>query len=551
MKGYKKQLWQLLEQQACQLREQSIIQLFEQNPERFQQFSLELPGMLMDFSKNLLTEAVLQQLIQLAELSEVEQWREKMFSGERINLTENRPVLHTALRNRSDRPVIVDGQNVMELVNHQLAKIGHFSEQVRNGGWRGFSGERITDVVCIGIGGSDLGPRMVTDALHSYADKKLRVHFVSNVDGREIADVLRVLDANKVLFVVSSKTFRTAETMTNAETARNWLMAAAFDQRAVSHHFLAVTANADAAVKFGIAPENIFDMWDWVGGRFSLWSAIGLPIALYIGFDRFEQLLEGAYEMDCHFRDAPLRENAPVLLALVGIWNSNFLGAQSQVVLPYDRSLAHFAAYLQQAEMESNGKNVHRDGEAVGYQTGPIIWGQLGIDGQHAFYQYLHQGSNIVPADFIGSVTASTPVAGHHENLMANFFAQSQALMCGVDYQSVAQELGQQGIQGEQLDQLIPHKVHHGNRPSNSLLMDQLDPRTLGALIALYEHKLFVQGVIWEICSFDQWGVELGKKLASRIQPQLGADSGLDGFDPSTGGLIRYFNRVSAGINGS
>jgi glucose-6-phosphate isomerase len=413
---------------------------------------------------------------------------------------------------------------------------------VRSGEWRGYSGKPITDVVNIGIGGSNLGPKMVTQALRSYANSTINVHFISNIDGVEVAEILRPLKAEQVLFVVASKTFTTSETMTNAQTARNWLMASAFDERAVEQHFVAVSSNAEAVQAFGIKPDFMFSMWDWVGGRYSLWSAIGLPIALYLGFSQFEELLTGAHDMDLHFRDAKAADNIPIIMALVGIWNGLLHGSQSQVILPYDQPLESFTAYIQQADMESNGKHVDRHGEAVDYHTASVVWGQLGIDGQHAFYQLLHQGNVIVPADFIGSLASSTPVRGHHENLMANFFAQTEALMNGINEAEVEAQLRQQGLDEAQVEKLLPHKVHQGNRPTNTLLLKQIDPRNLGALIALYEHKIFAQGVIWDICSFDQWGVELGKTLAKRILQEINGDVS-HSHDDSTNALIDYFKQ--------
>ncbi|MFC6673030.1 glucose-6-phosphate isomerase [Marinobacterium aestuariivivens] len=533
--------WQSLQQQAEQVRDVHLRDLFAQDPSRFDKYSLQVQNILLDYSKNPITGEILEGLLDLAKAAGVESWRERMFHGDRINSTEKRAVLHTALRNRTNTPVYLDGDNVMDAVNRELTRMKSFVNAVRKGQWRGYSGKRITDVVNIGIGGSDLGPRMVTQALKPYADDRINVHFVSNVDGVEIANVLRPLNPERVLFVVASKTFTTSETMTNAQTARNWLMSSAFDERAVAKHFVAVSSNHEAIKAFGIRRENSFQMWDWVGGRFSLWSAIGLPIALYLGFRQFEELLTGAHEMDIHFRDQPLDQNAPVLLALMGIWNNNFLGRPSHAILPYDWPLARFSAYLQQAEMESNGKSINRHGNPVPYNTGTIIWGALGIDGQHAFYQYLHQSNTVVPADFIGSIESSTPVKGHHENLMANFFAQTEALMNGISEEEVRRDLEARGLSPEAIDTLVPHKIHAGDRPTNSLLLERLDPRTLGALIALYEHKIFVQGVIWDICSFDQWGVELGKTLAKQILPELTGDQLSDKHDGSTRNLIQYF----------
>jgi len=533
--------WQVLENQTKEIKSTKLIDLFLQNDNRFDEFSLKLPSMLFDYSKNLVTKDILSNLLNLAKECEVETWREKMFSGERINTTENRAVLHTALRNRSMKKIILDGDNITDDVERALAKIKHFSEHVRQGKWLGYSGKRITDIVNIGVGGSNLGPQMVTEALKQYSDCSLNVHYVSNVDGTQIADVLRPLNPENVLFIISSKTFTTTETMTNANTALKWLTSASFDDKAVSKHFIAVSANKANAMNFGIKEENIFDMWDWVGGRFSLWSAIGLPIALDLGFDKFIELLEGAHEIDEHFCNAPLASNAPVIMALLSVWNCTFLGAQSQAILPYDQSLHMLSAYMQQAEMESNGKSVNWYGETVDYPTVPSIWGELGINGQHAFYQYLHQSNNVVPADFIGSVESVTPVHGHHETLMANFFAQTQALMIGVNEQQVREDLRAKGRTKDYIDKVAPHKVHKGNRPTNSILLKRIEPKSLGSLIALYEHKIFVQGIILQVCSFDQWGVELGKGLANSIEQELIQECLTGEHDSSTVGLINYY----------
>lgn len=533
-------VWQSLQKQVPDALDTPIKSLFD-DPNRFDKYSVKTQNILLDISKNPITDDVMALLLELLNECKIEEWREKMFSGDTINPTENRAVLHTALRNQTGLPVYVHGEDVMPEVERELKRIQGFVDDVRKGNWRGHSGKRITDVVNIGIGGSDLGPRMVTQALKPYADGTLNIHFVSNMDGVEIANVLRDLNPERVLFVIASKTFTTSETMTNAETARNWLMASAFDRRAVAKHFVAVSSNTTAVKEFGISPRNTFQMWDWVGGRFSLWSAIGLPIALYLGFKKFQQLLGGAHDMDLHFRNAPLERNAPVWLALTTLWNSTFLGRTSQAILPYDWPLQKFSAYLQQAEMESNGKSVDRDGQPVPYNTGSIIWGQLGIDGQHAFYQYLHQGNTIVPADFIGSIESSTPVEGHHEKLLANYFAQTEALMCGINAEDVRKDLEAKGMEAAEIERLIPHKVHQGNRPTNSILLDRLDPRTLGALIAMYEHKIFILGCIWDICSFDQWGVELGKTLAKNILPELKSGDIREDHDDSTRSLMHYF----------
>ena len=532
--------WQTLQQLAVQYRSTHLRELFANEGNRFDDYSIELPNLLLDYSKNCLTPEIMDALFGLAQDMDLSSSIERMYRGAKINITEDRAVLHTALRNRSNSPVYVDQTNVMDLINDELSHMCEFVEKVRSGEWLGYSGKRITDVVNIGIGGSNLGPKMVTQALRSYADSTIRVHFISNIDGVEIAEILRPLNAEQVLFVVASKTFTTSETMTNAQTARNWLMASAFDERAVQQHFVAVSSNTEAVQEFGIAKEFMFSMWDWVGGRYSIWSAIGLPIALYLGFDKFEQLLTGAHDMDRHFRDAPAPENMPTIMALVSIWNGLLHGSQSYVILPYDQPLESFTAYIQQVDMESNGKHVDRQGNQVAYHTASVVWGQLGIDGQHAFYQLLHQGNVIVPADFIGSLASSTPVKGHHESLMANFFAQTEALMNGISAEEVRSQLEVQGLDSQELEKLLPHKVHQGNRPSNTLLLKQIDPRNLGALIALYEHKIFAQGVIWDLCSFDQWGVELGKTLANGILQEIEGEVGHQ-HDDSTNALIDYF----------
>ncbi|MBA6262667.1 glucose-6-phosphate isomerase [Colwellia sp. Bg11-12] len=536
--------WQQLTKHAQLMKNQHMKDLFAKDSQRFSKFSIKLPSILLDYSKNAITEETITLLTDLAKECEVEKWREKMFSGERINKTEDRAVLHTALRDRSKKPLWVDGKNISEDIENTLEQVKKFSDDIRQGLWRGYSGERITDIVNIGVGGSNLGPQMVTEALKRFSDNCVNVHYVSNVDGTQIAEVLRPLNPEKVLFIVSSKTFTTTETMLNAKTAIKWLTASSFDHSVIEKHFIAVTANKENAMKYGISAANIFNMWDWVGGRFSLWSAIGLPIAINLGFDCFRELLDGAYEMDCHFCDTPIEHNIPVILALLSIWNCTFLGAQSQAILPYDQSLHMLSAYLQQAEMESNGKSVNWDGETITYPTVPSIWGELGINGQHAFYQYLHQSNNIVPADFIGSVESVTPIEGHHEALMSNFFAQTQALMQGVNEQQVRDDLIAKGRTSSYIDKVAPHKVHKGNRPTNTLLMNKISPFTLGSLIAIYEHKIFVQGIILQICSFDQWGVELGKGLASRIESELHNNLIDLAHDSSTWNLMMHYEEV-------
>lgn len=533
--------WKKLAKHAADMKLQHMNDLFATDENRFDKFSIELPSMLLDYSKNLIDSETKQSLIELANECELAAWRNKMFSGEKINKTEDRAVLHTALRGSVDEDLALDGKNINQQVNDQLEKMANFVEQVRQGHWLGYSGKRITDIVNIGVGGSNLGPQMVTEALKNYSDNCVNVHYVSNVDGAQIAEILRPLEPEKVLFIVSSKTFTTTETMTNAKTAINWLTAASFDEKSVVKHFVAVTANTANAMSFGIKQENIFDMWDWVGGRFSLWSAIGLAIALDLGFDKFKQLLAGANAMDKHFIEAPFEQNMPVIMALLSVWNTTFLGAKSQAILPYDQTLHMLAAYLQQAEMESNGKSVTWDGSEINYPTVPSIWGELGINGQHAFYQYLHQSNNVVPADFIGSVASVTPIKGHHETLMANFFAQTQALMTGVDEQQVREDLQAKGRTADYIDKVAPHKVHKGNRPTNTILLKRIDPHNLGQLIALYEHKIFVQGIILQVCSFDQWGVELGKGLAANIQQELESEKLSTNHDCSTKRLMNYY----------
>lgn len=536
--------WQKLVSHAQEMKQQHMVDLFANDSERFSKYSIKTPAFLFDYSKNLMSDETFKLLLELVKDCDIEQWRTKMFSGERINKTENRAVLHTALRDRGSKPILVDGENVIEQVQTALNHVKSFSDKVRYGEWVGYSGECITDVVAIGVGGSNLGPEMVTEALTEYSNKNIQMHYVSNVDGMQVANVLRHLNPETTLFIVSSKTFTTSETMTNATTAMQWLVASAFDKNAIAKHFVAVSSNKEKAMAFGIDEENIFDMWDWVGGRFSLWSTIGLPIAIDIGFENFVALLEGAYEIDTHFCKKPLEQNAPVIMAMLSVWNTTFLGSQSQVILPYDQSLHRLPAYLQQAEMESNGKSVSWDGERIGYTTVPALWGEIGINGQHAFYQYLHQGNTIVPADFIGSVESLIPVNDHHDILMSNFFAQTQALMQGVTEEQVREELAAKGMSADEIDKVAPHKVHEGNRPSNTILMQKLTPKTLGSLVALYEHKIFVQGIILQICSFDQWGVELGKGLANKVYAELSSETLSDSLDSSTYGLLNFYKNA-------
>jgi len=529
------------------LKDQHMRDLFAKDPERFNTFTRQFEDILVDFSKNRITAETLGLLEQLAEQAGLKDAIGKMFSGDKINRTEDRAVLHVALRNRANTPILVDGSDVMPEINDVLAHMKSFTERIRSGEWKGYTGEAITDVVNIGIGGSDLGPVMVTEALKPYADdKKLRVHFVSNVDGVHIYETLQTVRPETTLFLIASKTFTTQETMTNAQTARQWFLDSAKDEAAIAKHFAALSTNKKDVEKFGIDPDNMFGFWDWVGGRYSLWSAIGLSIALYVGFDKFEELLDGAHAMDEHFRHTPLDQNIPVILALIGIWYNNFFGAQTEAILPYDQYMHRFAAYFQQGDMESNGKSVDRDGKPVDYQTGPIIWGEPGTNGQHAFYQLIHQGTKLIPCDFLAPAISQRPIGEHHKILMANYFAQTEALMNGKTEQEAADELRKAGKPEEEIQFLAPFKMFSGNRPTNSVLFKKLTPRTLGSLLAMYEHKIFVQGVIWDIFSFDQWGVELGKQLASRILPELQDDASVSTHDSSTNGLMNAFKSMRA-----
>ncbi len=527
------------------IKDRHLRDLFAEDPQRFDTFSRQFGDILLDFSKNRITAETLDLLIQLAGQAGLKDATEKMLSGNVINQTEGRAVLHTALRNRSNTPVLVDGQDVMPDINAVLDRMKTFTERVRSGAWTGYTGKAITDVVNIGIGGSDLGPVMVTEALKPYADdKKLRVHFVSNIDGTHIYEALQIVNPETTLFLIASKTFTTQETMTNAQTARQWFLDNGGTDSDVAKHFAALSTNQPAVEKFGIDPANMFGFWDWVGGRYSLWSAIGMSIALYVGFDHFEELLAGGHDMDNHFRDAPFDQNLPVIMALMGIWYNNFFGAQTEAILPYDQSMHRFAAYFQQGDMESNGKSVDRNGQPLDYQTGPIIWGEPGTNGQHAFYQLIHQGTKLIPCDFLAPAISQRPIGEHHKILMANFFAQPEALMNGKTETDAADELRQAGKSEEEIRELAPFKMFPGNRPTNSILFEMLTPRTLGRLIALYEHKIFTQGVIWNIFSFDQWGVELGKQLASKILPELQDNQPVTTHDSSTNGLMNAFKEM-------
>ncbi|MFH1136527.1 MAG: glucose-6-phosphate isomerase [Pseudomonadota bacterium] len=539
--------WKALEDHYREVEGLSLRDLFAGDPRRFDKFHLVLGDILFDFSKNRVTEKTMALLLALARDRGLEDRIRAMFAGERINSTENRPVLHTALRNQGGRPVLVDGRDVMPEVRAVLKKMRGFSEQVRSGAWKGYTGRPMTDVVNVGIGGSDLGPLMAVQALGHYASPGLKCHFVSNVDGTHLAETLKELSPETTLFIVASKTFTTQETLTNALSARAWLLSRAGDPSAVARHFAALSTNTEAAVRFGIDPENMFEFWDWVGGRYSLWSAIGLSIALTVGMDRFEELLAGAYLVDEHFRTAPLEKNIPVIMGLVGIWYNNFFGAQTHAILPYDQYLARFPAYFQQGDMESNGKGVDLQGRKVDYQTGPIIFGEPGTNGQHAFYQLIHQGTKLVPCDFLAPARSLNPLPGHHDILISNFLAQTEALMNGLTLDEARAELRASGLDEAAVAALAPHKVFEGGRPTNSILFRELTPATLGSLIALYEHRVFVQGVVWGINSFDQMGVELGKKLAKRILPELAGDGEVRTHDSSTNGLINYFKELRKG----
>jgi glucose-6-phosphate isomerase len=536
--------WQALEQRHKDIDGIHMRELFAQDPDRFERFSLRFGDILFDYSKNRITAETMSLLFDLARATDLPAKIEAMFNGEKINTTENRAVLHVALRNRSNRPILVDGKDVMPEVNRVLDKMRSFSQAVRSGEWRGYTGERITDILNIGIGGSDLGPKMVTQALTPYGSPDLRVHFVSNVDGTDIAETLKQMKPETTLFLVASKTFTTQETMTNAHTARGWLLAVAGDDSAVAKHFAALSTNEEGVREFGIDPQNMFEFWDWVGGRYSLWSAIGLSIALYIGMDRFEELLTGAHEVDEYFRSTRFEQNIPVIMGLLGIWYNNFFDAETLAILPYDHYLNAFADYFQQGDMESNGKRVTKTGATVDYSTGPIIWGQPGTNGQHAFYQLIHQGTKLIPCDFLAAAQSHNPLGNHHPILASNFFAQTEALMKGKTPEEVRAELTAQGVAGDQLELLVAAKTFPGNKPTNSFLYRKLTPHTLGSLIAFYEHKIFTQGVIWDINSYDQMGVELGKVLAQAILPELSGEEDVSGHDASTNGLINYYREL-------
>ncbi|OBU21531.1 glucose-6-phosphate isomerase [Photobacterium aquimaris] len=538
--------WQALTEHFEQAQDFELSDLFANDSERFAKFSAQFGSdILLDYSKNLITEETLTKLFALAKETELEAAIADMFNGVKINRTEDRAVLHVALRNRSNTSIIVDGEDVMPAVNAVLAKMENFTNRIVSGEWKGYTGKEITDVVNIGIGGSDLGPYMVSEALSAYKTR-LNMHFVSNVDATHIVETLKDLNPETTLFLIASKTFTTQETMTNALSARDWFLAMAEDKAHVAKHFAALSTNAESVAEFGIDTDNMFEFWDWVGGRYSLWSAIGLSISLAVGFDNFVKLLEGGHAMDNHFVQAPLEQKLPVILALIGIWYNNFHGAETEAILPYDQYMHRFPAYFQQGNMESNGKYVDRGGKPVDYQTGPIIWGEPGTNGQHAFYQLIHQGTKLIPCDFIAPAISHNPLGDHHPKLMANFFAQTEALAFGKSRETVEAEFVAAGKSQQEIDELAEFKVFEGNRPTNSILLKEITPYTLGALIALYEHKIFTQGVIWNIFSFDQWGVELGKQLANQILPELNSNEGVVSHDSSTNGLINAFKQWRA-----
>ena len=535
--------WKKLNDHFLTMCSKHMTELFKEDVDRFKKYSLKFGDILLDYSKNIITEETKKLLIELAEECNLKDAIDKMFSGATINKTEGRSVLHVALRNRSNSPILVDGKDIMPDINAALDKMKDFCDKVHSGTWKGYTGKTITDVVNIGIGGSDLGPVMVTEALKPY-QKDINIHFVSNVDGTHIAETLKKVDPETTLFMIASKTFTTQETMTNAFTARDWFLDVAKEEKFVANHFVALSTNAEGVSKFGIDTANMFEFWDWVGGRYSLWSSIGLSIAVTIGFDNFIELLEGAHEMDNHFKTADFEENIPVLLAMIGIWYNNFFDAESEAILPYDQYMHRFPAYFQQGNMESNGKYVDRSGDSVDYQTGPIIWGEPGTNGQHAFYQLIHQGTKLIPCDFMAPAVSQNPVGDHHPKLLANFFAQTEALMNGKTEDEVVAELKAAGKDDEYINEIKNFKVFEGNKPTNSILFKKLTPKVLGSLIAMYEQKIYVQGVIWNIFSFDQWGVELGKQLAKQILPELENENNIDSHDASTNGLINAYKSM-------
>jgi glucose-6-phosphate isomerase len=534
-----------LQQHFNEARHLNMRELFERDAQRFDRFSLQFQDVLLDYSKNLVSDETISLLLGLARASNVESWRDRMLHGEKINDTEHRAVLHVALRNRSDNPISIDGEDVMPAVHSVIDHMSEFAARVRNGEWKGYTGKRITDVVNVGIGGSDLGPKMVYQALKPYRHAEMKAHFISNIDGAHTEEILGHLDPETTLFIVSSKTFTTQETITNANTCRSWFLSTAGDEQHIARHFVAVSTNRNAVIEFGIDPDNMFEFWDWVGGRYSLWSAIGLSIILLVGEEHFIALLEGAHAMDNHFASAPLEQNMPVILAMLGVWYNNFFGAETHAILPYDHYLRSLPMYLEQADMESNGKSVDRDGHHVNYNTGPIVWGATGINGQHAFYQLIHQGTKLIPADFIASVQTHSRLKQQHDIMMSNFFAQTEALMRGRTLEETIEAIRQSGIDVNAVRDLLPHMVFKGNHPSNTILLKKLTPCNLGSLIALYEHKIFVQGIIWNLNSYDQWGVELGKQLAKKILNEIDSVDTTAEHDSSTSNLIRYYLKFS------
>ena len=538
------QAWAQLSAHHSSIENKPLADLFEADPNRFNQLSIRFNDILLDYSKNRITQETMDLLIQLANECELPAAIQAMLGGEKINETEGRAVLHTALRNRGNQPVYFEGMDVMPDVHVVLGKMKSFADQVSNGKWKGYTGKAVTDIVNIGIGGSDLGPLMVTEALKPYWKPGMRVHFVSNVDGTHLVETLKKINPETTLFMIASKTFSTQETMTNARSAREWFLSHAKDAEHIKLHFAALSTNNKGVADFGIDTNNMFPFWNWVGGRYSVWSAIGLSVACTIGYDHFEEFLTGAYEMDEHFKKTPFDKNIPVVLALIGIWHTNFFGSASEAILPYDQYLHRFAAYFQQGNMESNGKYIDRNGERVNYATGPIIWGEPGTNGQHAFYQLIHQGTQMIPCDFIAPAISQNPLGDHHTKLLSNFFAQTEALMNGKNLATATQELTDKGMSAEAVEALAPFKVFEGNNPTNSILIKKLTPKVLGSLIAMYEHKIFVQGIIWNIYSFDQWGVELGKVLARKILPELENDEAVSSHDASTNGLINTFKEM-------
>lgn len=534
------QAYRYLADHFIDINSKNMKQLFAEDPERFQKFTILFDDILLDYSKNRINDTTIALLVQLAKECKLDEAIKAMYKGEAINQTENRPVLHIALRNQSNTPILVEGKDVMPEVNRVLDKMKSFSEKVISGEWKGYTGKAITDVVNIGIGGSDLGPVMVTEALKAYKNH-LNMHFVSNIDGTHMVETLKGVDPETTLFLVASKTFTTQETMTNARTARAWFLEKGAAEEDIAKHFAALSTNSKDVAAFGINTDNMFEFWDWVGGRYSLWSAIGLPIALSLGFDKFEELLKGAHATDQHFESTPFEKNIPVILGLLGVWYINFFNAETQAILPYDQYMHRFAAYFQQGDMESNGKHVDRNGKEVDYETGPVIWGEPGTNGQHAFYQLIHQGTRLIPCDFIAPAQSLNPIGEHHPILLSNFFAQTEALMNGKTEEQIHSELSAEGKSAEEIAKLAPFKVFEGNRPTNSFLLKKITPYSLGALIAMYEHKIFVQGIIWNIFSFDQWGVELGKQLAKSILPELKGDEQVNTHDASTNGLINQY----------